>query len=147
MSLLFTLRLQFIFKYGSFDVKWTNPSHLAHVGFANILSSQCTNQEMKILEILSSYHERFQNYDCLNYRPFSLDSKPLQFMLFWNCSYSANFNSKHLKCWMGTHFLEVFHTKNLFSENFENCTCGGGLQLLNWPLQYFFLHFQWAITW
>ena len=29
----------------------------------------------KILNILSSYHERFQNYDHLNYDPFSLDNK------------------------------------------------------------------------
>ena len=32
--------------------------------FANILSSQCTHQEMKFLKILS--YERFQNYDCLD---------------------------------------------------------------------------------
>ena len=50
--------------------------------FADILSSQCAHQEMKILKILSSYHERFQNYDHLNYGPSSLDNKPLQFMAF-----------------------------------------------------------------
>ena len=50
--------------------------------FADILSSQCTHQEMKILKILSFYHERFQNYDRLNYGPSSLDNKPLQFMAF-----------------------------------------------------------------
>ena len=50
--------------------------------FVDILSSQCVHQEMKILKILSSYHERFQNYDCLNYGPSSLDNKPLQFMAF-----------------------------------------------------------------
>ena len=50
--------------------------------FADILSSQCTHQEMKILKILSSYHERFQNYDRLNYGPSSLENKSLQFMAF-----------------------------------------------------------------
>ena len=79
--------------------------------------------------------------------PSSLDNKPLQFMAFWNCSYSASFNSKHLKFWMGTHFLELFTTKNLFSENFENYTCDGVQKLSNWPLQYFcHILFQWAIT-
>ena len=131
---------------GSFHVKSTNPSHLTHTDFVHVLWSQCTHQEMKILKILSSSHKRFQNYDRLNYGSSSLDNKPLQFMAFWNCSYSASFNSKHLKFWMGTHFLEVFTTKNLFSENFENYTCGGVLKLSNWPLQYFFSHFQWAIT-
>ena len=43
--------------------------------FADILSGQCSHQEIKILNILSSYHERFQNYDHLNYDPFSLDNK------------------------------------------------------------------------
>ena len=47
---------------GSFHVKSTNPSHLTHMDFADILSSQCTHQEIKILKILS-YHERFENYD------------------------------------------------------------------------------------
>ena len=47
---------------GSFHVISTNPSYLTHMDFADILSSQCTHQEIKILKILS-YHERFQNYD------------------------------------------------------------------------------------
>ena len=47
--------------------------------FAEILLSQYTHQDIKILKILS-YHVQFQNYDCLNYKPFSLDPKPLQFM-------------------------------------------------------------------
>ena len=67
---------------GSFHVISTNPSYLTHMDFADILSSQCTHQEMKILKVLSSSHERFQNYDYLNYRPSSLDNKPLQFMAF-----------------------------------------------------------------
>ena len=62
--------------------KSTNTSHLTHIDFADILSSQCTHQEMKILKILSSYQERFQNYDRLNSGPSSLDNKPLQFMAF-----------------------------------------------------------------
>ena len=93
-----------------------------------------------------SYHETFQNYDRMNYGPSSLDNKPLQFMAFWNCCYSARFNSKHLKFWMGTHFLEVFTAKNLFRENLKNCTCGGVLKLSNWSLQFFLSHLQWAIT-
>ena len=137
---LITLRVE-----GSFHVKSTNPSHLTHMDFADILSSQCTHQEMKILKILSSYHERFQNYDHLNYGPSSLENKLLQFMAFWNCSYSPSFNGKHLKFCIVTHFLEVFTSKNLFSKNFENYTCGGLLKLSNWQLQYFFSHFQWAI--
>ena len=66
---------------GSFHVKSTNSSHLTHMDFANILSSHCTHQEMKILKILS-YHERFQNFDRLNYGPSSLDNKPSQLMAF-----------------------------------------------------------------
>ena len=69
------------------------------------------------------------------------------YMAFWNCSYSASFYSKHLKFWMGTHFLELFAIKNLFNKKIENYTCGGVLKLTNWPLQCFYLHFQWAITW
>ena len=46
---------------GSFHVKSTNPCHLTHIDFADILSSQCTHKEMKILKILSYYHESFQN--------------------------------------------------------------------------------------
>ena len=49
--------------------------------FADILSSQYTHQEIKILKLLS-YHERFQNYDRLNYGPSSLGNKTLQFMAF-----------------------------------------------------------------
>ena len=67
---------------GSFHVKSTNPAHLTHMDFADILSSQCTHQEMKILKTLSSYHKRFQTYVCLNYGPSSLYSKPLQFLAF-----------------------------------------------------------------
>ena len=44
--------------------------------FADILSSQRTHQEMKILKILSFYH------DHLNYGPSNLDNKPLQLMAF-----------------------------------------------------------------
>ena len=50
--------------------------------FAEILSSQCTHQEIKILKILLSSHEWFQNYSHLNYGPFSLDIESLQFMAF-----------------------------------------------------------------
>ena len=50
--------------------------------FADIFSSQCTHQEMKILKILLSSHERFQNYSHLNYEPFSLTIELLQFMAF-----------------------------------------------------------------
>ena len=64
--------------------------------FAEILSSQCTHQEMKILKILLSSRERFQNYSHLNYGPFSLDIESLQFMTFWKCSYLESFNSKDL---------------------------------------------------
>ena len=48
--------------------------------FAEILSSQCTHQEMKILKILLSSRERFQNYSYLNYGPFSLDIESSQIM-------------------------------------------------------------------
>ena len=49
-----------------------------------------------------------------NYGPLSLDIESFQFMVFWNCSYSASFNSKHLKFWIVTHFLQAFTTKNIF---------------------------------
>ena len=68
---------------------------------------------MKILELLLSSRERFQNYSHLNYGHFSLDIESLQFMAFWKCSYLESFNSKLLKFWIVTHFLEVFTTKNL----------------------------------
>ena len=102
----------------SFHVKWAKfqkSSHLTLIDFVEILWSQCTHQEMKILKILLSSHEQFQNYSHLNYGPFSLDIESLQFMAFWKCSYLESFNSKHLKFWIVTHFLEVFTTKNLFS--------------------------------
>ena len=84
--------------------------------FAEILSSQCTHQQMKILKILLSSGERFQNYSHLNYGPFSLHIESLQFMSFWKCFYLLeSFNSKDLKFWIATYFLEVFTTKNLFS--------------------------------
>ena len=70
---------------GSFHVKWTKfqrSSHFTLMDFAEILSSQCTHQEMKILKILSSSCEQFQNYSHLNYGPFSLGIKSLQFMAF-----------------------------------------------------------------
>ena len=51
-------------------------------GIAEILSSQRTHQEMKILKILSSSYEWLQNYSHLNYGPFNLDIKSLQFMAF-----------------------------------------------------------------
>ena len=74
-----------IFFNGSFHVKWTKfqkSSQLTLMDFAEILSIQCTHQEMKILEILLSSHERFQNYSHLNYGLFSLDIESLQFMAF-----------------------------------------------------------------
>ena len=83
--------------------------------FAEILSSQRTHQEMKILKILLSSYEWLQNYSHLNYGPFNLDIKSLQFMAFWNCSYSASFNSKQLKFWVATYFQEVFTAKKLFN--------------------------------
>ena len=73
--------------FGSFHVKWTKfqkSSHLTLMDFAEILSSQCTHQEMKILKILLSSRERFQNYSHLNYELFNLDIESLQFVAFWN---------------------------------------------------------------
>ena len=70
---------------GSFHVKWTKfqkRSHLTLIDFAEILSSQCSHQEMKILKNFLSSRERFQNYSHLNYGPFSLDIESLQFMAF-----------------------------------------------------------------
>ena len=70
---------------GSFHVKWTKfqrSSHFTLMDFAEILSSQCTHQEMKILKILLSSRGRFQNYSHLNYGPVSLDIESLQFIAF-----------------------------------------------------------------
>ena len=39
--------------------------------FAEILSSQFSHQEIKVLKILSSYHAHFQNFDCIHYGPFN----------------------------------------------------------------------------
>ena len=82
-------RLFWDFRYRSFHVKWTKfqkGSHLTLVDFADILSSQCTHQEFKIMKILLSSCERFRNYSHLNYGPFSLDIESLQFVTFWKCS-------------------------------------------------------------
>ena len=86
-------------------------------GFCWHFSSQCTHQEMKILKILLSSHERFQNYSHLNCGSFGLKIELLQFMAFWKCPYLESFHSKHLKFWnyLQVFFLEVFTTKNLFS--------------------------------
>ena len=65
--------------------------------FAEILLIQCNHQEMKILKMLLSSRERFQNYSHLNYGPFSLNIESLQFMAFSKCFYLESFNSKHLK--------------------------------------------------
>ena len=73
--IIFGSNLDSIDTLGSFHVKSTNPPHLTHMDFVDILSSQYSHQEMKMLKILSSYHETFQNYDHLNYGPFSLDNK------------------------------------------------------------------------
>ena len=97
-------------EYPGYSMWNEKSSHLTFMDFDEILSRQCTHQEMKILKIWLSSHERFQNYSHLNYGPFSLDIESLQFMAFWKCSYLESFNSKHLKFWIVTHFLEVFTT-------------------------------------
>ena len=54
---------------GSFHVKWTEyqkSSHVTLMDFAESLPSQYTHQEIKILKILLSSRERFQNYSHLN---------------------------------------------------------------------------------
>ena len=65
---------------GLFCVKWTEfqkSSHLTLMDFAEILSSQSPHQEMRILKILLSSCEWFQNYSYLNYGPFGLDIESL----------------------------------------------------------------------
>ena len=99
-------------------MKWTKfqkSSHMTLMDFAEILSSQCTHQEIKILKILSSY-EWFQNYSYLNYGSFKLDIQLLQFMAFWNCSYSAIFNSKKSSNWLlqYLHLLQLSTTSIIF---------------------------------
>ena len=72
--------------------------------FVEIYSGECIHQEMKILRILSLYHMRFRNYDHQKYGSFSLDTKPLKFLAFWNCFYSAIFNRKYMKFGLAIHF-------------------------------------------
>ena len=75
---------------GSFHVKWTKfqkSSHLTFIDFAEILSSQCTHQDMKVLNILLSSRESLPSHSHLNYQPYSLDIESLQFMAFWNSFY------------------------------------------------------------
>ena len=60
-SLILYLKTQTCLTYGSFNVKSTNPPHLTLMDFAEILLSQCTHQEIKILKILLTYHVWFQN--------------------------------------------------------------------------------------
>ena len=86
---------------------------------------------MKILKISLSSREQFQDYSHLNYEPFSLEIESLQFMAHFENAPILLANSKHLKFWIVTHFLELFTTKNLFSENFENYTCGGVLKFFS----------------
>ena len=104
-------------------MKSINPSHLALMDFAEILSSQFSHQEIKVLKILSSYHAHFQNFDCIHYGPFSPNTKPLQFLAFRKCSYSTGFNSKHLKILNGDSFPGIIYNKKTFY------ACGGMLKL------------------
>ena len=95
---------------------WNGPN-FGKVPTWNFVKSMYPSRNENPESLLSS-HEWFQNYSHLNYEPFSLCIESLQFMAFWKC-YLESFNSKHLKFWIVTHFLEVFTAKNLFSQNFK----------------------------
>ena len=86
--------------------------------FVEISSGECIHQEMKILRILSLYHMRFRNYDHQKYGSFSLDTKPLKFLAFWNCFYSAIFNRKHLKFGLVIHFHKIISKTMYLAKTF-----------------------------
>ena len=127
--------------------KFQKISCLTLMDFVQILSGECIHQEMKILKILSLYHVRFRNYDHLKYGLFGLDTKPLKFLLFWNCFYSASFNWKHLKFGLVSHFHEIIPKTMNLAQNFIRHFCNGELKLSKLMPQCFSFHFQRAISW
>ena len=139
---------------GSFHAKspeFYKTSQLTLMYFVKILSSECIHQEMKILKILSFYHVQFGNYDQLKYGPFSLNTKPLKFLSFWSCFYSAIFHSvifnrKHIKFGLAIHFHTIFK-KMYLAKNFIKQVCDGVLKLSKLLLWCFSFHFQRAISW
>ena len=57
--------------------------------------------------MLSLSKMQFRNYDHLIHGLFSLDTKPLKYLAFWNCFYSAIFKRKHLKFGLGIQFHTI----------------------------------------
>ena len=88
-----------------------------------------------------------QKYDHLKYRPFSLEIKPLKFLSFWNCFYSAIFNKKHLKFGLVIHLHEIIPKPMNLAKTFIRHICSGELKLSKLLLRCFPFHFQRAISW
>ena len=137
---------------GSFHVKspeFYKTSQLTLMDFVKISSSECIHQEMKILKILSLYHVQFGNYDERKYGPFSLNTKPLNFLPFWSCFYSVIFHSvifnrKRIKLGLAIHFHTIFK-KMYLAKLFIKQVCGGVLKLSKLLLLCFSFHFQRAL--
>ena len=129
----------------SFYVKSPNPPHLTPMNFVEVLSDECIHQEMKTLKFLSLYPVRFRNYDHLKYEPFSLDTKPLKFLAFWNCFYSTIFNRKHLKFGLAIYSHTILKTIYL-AKNFTKQVCGGKLKFLKLLFWCFSFHFQRTVS-
>ena len=130
------------------EITWIlKTSHLTLMDFVEFLSGKCIHQEIKILKYLSIYHVWSRNYDHLKYGHFSLNTKPLVFLAFWNCFYSAIFNRKHLKFGLAIHFCTMISKTMYLAKHFIKQVCGGVLKLTKLPLKCFSFHFQRAISW
>ena len=124
-------------------MKSPNPDHLTLMDFVQILSGECIYQEMEILKILSLYHVWFRNYDHLKYGPFGLDTKPLKFLSFWNCFYSAIFNRKHLKFGLIIYFHKMIPKTMCLDQDFIKHVFGGaGAKIIKVIASMFFLPFS-----
>ena len=66
---------------------------------------------------------------------FNLDTKPLKFLSFWNCFYSAIFNRKlglaKLIFRLGIHFHEIIPNKIYLAKKILKHICGGVLNCQN----------------
>ena len=122
--------------------EFSKTSHLTPMDFVEISSGEFIHQEMKILRMLSLYHMRFRNYDHPKYGSFSLDTKPLKLLAFWNCFYSAIFNRKHMKFGLAIHFHTILLKAMHLAEEFIKQVYGKVLKFSKLPLWCSSFHFQ-----
>ena len=128
--------------------KYCNGPLLRKKRVTNCLNSIILMVYVKLLvQFHFKFHVRFRNYDHLKHGSFSLDTKPLKFLSFSNCFYSAIFNRKHLKFALVIHFHEIIPKAMYLAKNFIRHVCGGELKLSKLLLRCFSFHFQRVISW